>query len=204
MMGELSNQAAVQRTKDIEDVLSMDMCSFIEVVDQQTANWSRDEAQDLMANWLSSGEPFDALIANNDEMAIGAIQAMKAAGHRYGFRRGGAELTRPQTLSPQWPQVISTSLCSRRCRSGRRRSGCRTETGCWRRCRPESLRAVRASDAPPTSVTTRSNQTPRLDVKTVKRSASAASPYAPVTACRNLGARYVENIARRRGIDLRR
>lgn len=80
MMGELSNQAAVQRTKDIEDVLSMDMCSFIEVVDQQTANWSRDEAQDLMTNWLSSGEPFDALIANNDEMAIGAIQAMKAAG----------------------------------------------------------------------------------------------------------------------------
>ncbi|WP_106743580.1 substrate-binding domain-containing protein [Yoonia maritima] len=80
MMGELSNQAAVQRTKDIEDVLSMDMCSFIEVVDQQTANWSRDEAQDLMTNWLSSGEPFDALIANNDEMAIGALQAMKAAG----------------------------------------------------------------------------------------------------------------------------
>jgi inositol transport system substrate-binding protein len=80
MMGELSNQAAVQRTKDIEDVLAMDMCSFITVVDQQTAKWSRDEAQNLMTNWLSSGEPFDALIANNDEMAIGALQAMKAAG----------------------------------------------------------------------------------------------------------------------------
>jgi inositol transport system substrate-binding protein len=80
MMGELSNQAAVQRSKDIEDVLAMDMCSFITVVDQQTANWSRDEAQNLMTNWLSSGEPFDALIANNDEMAIGALQAMKAAG----------------------------------------------------------------------------------------------------------------------------
>ena len=80
MMGELSNQAAVQRTKDVEDILGTDMCSFIEVVDQQTANWSRDEAQDLMTNWLSTGEPFDAVIANNDEMAIGAIQAMKAGG----------------------------------------------------------------------------------------------------------------------------
>ncbi|MGA1600365.1 MAG: substrate-binding domain-containing protein, partial [bacterium] len=30
--------------------------------------------------WLSTGEEFDAVIANNDEMAIGAIQAMKAAG----------------------------------------------------------------------------------------------------------------------------
>lgn len=80
MMGELSNQAAVQRTKDLHDVLGMDMCSFITIVDEQTANWSRNEAQDMMTNWLSSGEPFDALIANNDEMAIGAIQAMKAAG----------------------------------------------------------------------------------------------------------------------------
>ncbi len=80
LMGELSNQAAVQRTKDVEDILGTDMCNFIEVVDQQTANWSRDEAQDLMTNWLSAGEPFDAVIANNDEMAIGAIQAMKAAG----------------------------------------------------------------------------------------------------------------------------
>ena len=33
-----------------------------------------------MTNWLSKGMKFDAVISNNDEMAIGAIQAMKAAG----------------------------------------------------------------------------------------------------------------------------
>jgi inositol transport system substrate-binding protein len=33
-----------------------------------------------MTNWLSTGAPFDGILANNDEMAIGAIQAMKAAG----------------------------------------------------------------------------------------------------------------------------
>ncbi|WP_040482751.1 MULTISPECIES: substrate-binding domain-containing protein [Yoonia] len=80
MMGELSNQAAVQRTKDVEDILGIDMCNFIEVIDQQTANWSREQANSLMTNWLSSGEEFHAVIANNDEMALGAIQAMKAAG----------------------------------------------------------------------------------------------------------------------------
>jgi inositol transport system substrate-binding protein len=80
MMGELSNQAAVQRTKDFHDVIGMDMCKFITIVDEQTANWSRDEAQNLMTNWLSSGESFDAVFSNNDEMAIGAIQAMKASG----------------------------------------------------------------------------------------------------------------------------
>ncbi len=81
MMGELSNQAAVQRTQDIHDVMDQGDCAVtLNIIDEQTANWSRDEAQDLMTNWLSSGAPFDALISNNDEMAIGAIQAMKASG----------------------------------------------------------------------------------------------------------------------------
>ena len=80
MNGQLSNQAAVQRSKDVHDVIGMDMCNFMEIIDEAPANWSRDEAQDLMTNWMSSGEPFDFVLANNDEMAIGAIQAMKAAG----------------------------------------------------------------------------------------------------------------------------
>ena len=34
-----------------------------------------------MTNWISAGHKFDALVSNNDEMAIGAIQALKAAGY---------------------------------------------------------------------------------------------------------------------------
>ncbi|WP_265516705.1 sugar ABC transporter substrate-binding protein [Nitratireductor luteus] len=80
MMGELSNQAARQRTQDIHDVIATDECSFMEIIEEQTANWNRTEAADLMTNWLSAGLKFDALVSNNDEMAIGAIQAMKTAG----------------------------------------------------------------------------------------------------------------------------
>ncbi len=81
MMGELSNQAAVQRTADIHDVMASGNCGVtLNIIDEQTANWSRDEAANLMTNWMSTGAPFDAVIANNDEMAIGAIQAMKAGG----------------------------------------------------------------------------------------------------------------------------
>jgi inositol transport system substrate-binding protein len=81
MQGELSNQAAVQRTQDIHDVMGDGRCKVkINIIDEQTANWSRDQAQTLMTNWLSTGTAFDGVIANNDEMAIGAIQAMKAAG----------------------------------------------------------------------------------------------------------------------------
>ena len=81
MMGELSNQAAVQRTADIHDVMAAGKCAVtMNIIDEQTANWSRDQAQSMMTNWLSTGTAFDAVIANNDEMAIGAIQAMKAGG----------------------------------------------------------------------------------------------------------------------------
>ena len=79
MEGELSNQAAVQRTKDIHEVIGGPDCGVkIKIIDEQTANWSRDQAQTMMTNWLSTGTAFDAVIANNDEMALGAIQALKA------------------------------------------------------------------------------------------------------------------------------
>jgi inositol transport system substrate-binding protein len=81
MQGELSNQAAVQRTQNYYDVMDAGLCAVtVNVIDQQTANWSRDQAQSLMTNWLSTGAAFDGVLANNDEMALGAIQAIKAAG----------------------------------------------------------------------------------------------------------------------------
>jgi ABC-type sugar transport system substrate-binding protein len=80
MEGELSNQAAVQRTADVHEVLKTPECSGIKIIAEQTANWDRTQAQNLMTNWLSKGLQFDAVISNNDEMAIGGMQALKAAG----------------------------------------------------------------------------------------------------------------------------
>ena len=80
MMGELSNQAARQRTQDVHDVIAKPECSGIKIVEEQTGNWDRTQGTDLMTNWISSGVQFDAVVSNNDEMAIGAIQALKAAG----------------------------------------------------------------------------------------------------------------------------
>jgi ribose transport system substrate-binding protein len=80
LVGPLENQSALQRTKDIHDVFATDACKGMEVLDEQVANWDRLEAVNVMTNWLTAGQDFDAVIANNDEMAIGAIQAMKSAG----------------------------------------------------------------------------------------------------------------------------
>jgi ABC-type sugar transport system substrate-binding protein len=80
MVGDLANQAAVQRTKDIHDVLATDACKGMKIIDEQTAVWDPVKAQDLMTNWIAAGHKPVAVIANNDNMAIGAINAMKAAG----------------------------------------------------------------------------------------------------------------------------
>jgi ribose transport system substrate-binding protein len=83
LMGPLNNRSALQRTQDIKDVLAMPECAGISIVDEQTANWDRLEAVNLMTNWLSSGIEFQGVIANNDEMAIGAIQSLQGVGANF-------------------------------------------------------------------------------------------------------------------------
>ena len=80
MVGDLANQAAVQRTKDIHDVIATPECAGMKILDEQTAVWDPVKAQDLMTNWIAAGHKPAAVIANNDNMAIGAINAMKSAG----------------------------------------------------------------------------------------------------------------------------
>lgn len=80
MVGDLGNQAAVQRTKDIHEVIATPECAGMKILDEQTAVWDPVKAQDLMTNWIAAGKKPAAVIANNDNMAIGAINAMKAAG----------------------------------------------------------------------------------------------------------------------------
>ncbi len=79
LMGELTNQSARQRTRDIDDVIARPACRGIRVVDRQAANWKRTAAADLVTNWLSGGLRPAAVVANDDEMAIGAIQALRQA-----------------------------------------------------------------------------------------------------------------------------
>lgn len=80
LLGQLGTTGQRGRTAATEDVLKTPPCDGIEVLDSQTANWMRTPAMDLMTNWITSGLKPDAIISNNDEMALGAIQALKSAG----------------------------------------------------------------------------------------------------------------------------
>ena len=78
MQGQLSNNAALDRTADIEEVMAKH--PDIKIVEKQTAEWDRNKAIDLMNNWITTGAKLNGVAANNDEMAIGAILALKQAG----------------------------------------------------------------------------------------------------------------------------
>ncbi|MDC7744727.1 substrate-binding domain-containing protein [Rhizobium binxianense] len=77
LMGEPFHAAARARTQDISDVIATPECKGLEIVERQAAYWSRDYADQQMQEWLAAGVKFDAVIANNDEMALGAVRAMK-------------------------------------------------------------------------------------------------------------------------------
>ena len=54
----------------------------IKIVFDQTANWQREEAMALVENWLTTGTQIDAILCQNDGMALGALEAVKAAGKK--------------------------------------------------------------------------------------------------------------------------
>lgn len=55
----------------------------IKVVAEKVCNWSREEAMTAMENIITSGMKFDIIFAENDEMAVGALSALKDSGLKY-------------------------------------------------------------------------------------------------------------------------
>ncbi|MDP9481595.1 MAG: substrate-binding domain-containing protein, partial [Chloroflexota bacterium] len=77
LIGDPANEAAVFRTKGCKDVVAKN--PGMKVTKEQSGNWQRDKGLAIMENWIQSGETIDVVCANNDEMALGAIQALKNA-----------------------------------------------------------------------------------------------------------------------------
>ena len=75
LMGNLSNRAAFDRTLGIEDEAKK--YPGINIVVKSTGKWLEPFAGSIVEAWLKEGQQFDAIASNNDEMAIGAIRALK-------------------------------------------------------------------------------------------------------------------------------
>ncbi len=77
--GPIGQSAQIERRKGNENALAKN--TGVKVLEMKTANWSRAEALSLMENWLTAHPgQINGIIGQNDEMALGAIAAVKAKG----------------------------------------------------------------------------------------------------------------------------
>lgn len=85
LQGQLVHEGAVQRTEGVEAKLT-EIYPDIKVLAKQPANWQKDQAMNVTENWLTAfNNDIQAFFANNDEMALGAINALQAAGKKDTF-----------------------------------------------------------------------------------------------------------------------
>lgn len=79
LQGPLGGSGEIDRGAGIDEVLAK--YPDVKVLAKDTANWKRDEAVNKMKNWISAfGGDIDGVISQNDDMGLGALQALKEAG----------------------------------------------------------------------------------------------------------------------------
>ena len=77
LLGKPSDNNAQVRSDGYKSVI--DQSPDLEKVGEEIANWDRQEGQEKMESLLSKNPDIDGVVAGNDEMALGAINALKEA-----------------------------------------------------------------------------------------------------------------------------
>lgn len=79
LQGQIGHSAEITRGAGLKKSL-FDKYPDVKLITQQTANWNRDEAMRITEDWLQRFPQINAIAAQNDEMAMGALQAVEASG----------------------------------------------------------------------------------------------------------------------------
>lgn len=87
LLGAPSDNNAATRSNGFNTVLSQ--YPDLKKVGSQVANWIRTEGHDKMQNLLQANPNIIGVISGNDEMALGAIAALKEAGKLSSIKVGG-------------------------------------------------------------------------------------------------------------------
>ncbi|MEU1848676.1 ABC transporter substrate-binding protein [Streptomyces sp. NPDC019990] len=75
---------AIERAKGFKEVMDAEHKDDWEIVVSQTGDFTRAGGKQVMAAFLQSNPDIDVLFAHNDDMGLGAIQAIEAAGKKPG------------------------------------------------------------------------------------------------------------------------
>jgi inositol transport system substrate-binding protein len=78
LYGPLGSDGQLARKAGYDSVLEKN--PGVTVAFDKSANWVTAEALNLVENWLSTGTELKAIVAQNDGMAVGAVQAIENAG----------------------------------------------------------------------------------------------------------------------------
>lgn len=78
LQGPAGNPHANGREEGIKKALANR--KDIKIVDEQIGEWAKEKALTLTQNWLSSIKDLKGILAHNDNMALGAYEAIKMAG----------------------------------------------------------------------------------------------------------------------------
>jgi inositol transport system substrate-binding protein len=78
MDGEMGTSAQIIIRGGYDPVLAK--YKDIKIVFEDTGRWTAEPAAKLTETWLASGKKIDAIVCNNDGMALGVVSALKAAG----------------------------------------------------------------------------------------------------------------------------
>ena len=79
LQGRLDTDPAQKRFAGLQQILKDN--PNVTLLDQQTANWDRTASFPIMQTWLSKyGDKIKGVWAANDDMALGALEALRAAG----------------------------------------------------------------------------------------------------------------------------
>ncbi|WUS95664.1 ABC transporter substrate-binding protein [Streptomyces sp. NBC_00708] len=83
LLGSSGNNVTTDRTKGFVDQLKA-KAPDMQIVAQQTGEFARDKGQQVMEQLIQSKPDITAVYAENDEMGLGAVTALKAAGKKPG------------------------------------------------------------------------------------------------------------------------
>jgi ribose transport system substrate-binding protein/inositol transport system substrate-binding protein len=78
LLGPMGSDGQLGRSKGYADVIAQN--PNVNVVFEETANWTTEEALKLVENWLQTGTQIDAIVCQNDGMALGAVKAVEDKG----------------------------------------------------------------------------------------------------------------------------
>ena len=105
--GQAGGVNSIQRTESFKKTLNR---PDVKILAQNHADWQREKGMKLMEDWIQAFPQIDAVIGINDDMALGAIEALKGANRLKGVMVTGFNGTRDAMRAVKEGSMTCTML----------------------------------------------------------------------------------------------